>query len=248
MCYKDKFYSKYYFTHVVSREGTASLTQLKQKARYFQRAWLRFLPADRQARIIDVGCGTGSVVWWLQRAGFANAEGIDVSAELTETAQALGVAQVTQADMITFLAARPGFYDVVIMKDVLEHFTKTEILDILEICRAALKNGGRLVIQGPNADTPAFGRVRYGDFTHEIAFSKSSLEQLLRVIGFMEARFYSTAPKVTGVRSLFRVLYWKPVEAFYRFLIYAETGRWNSIVTENIIAVAMKSGDSRSVV
>ncbi len=240
MNYKDKFYTKYYSTHVLPRKGTASREQFVQRARYYQKTWSKLLPGDKQAKIIDVGCGNGSLVWWLQQAGFANTEGIDFSLELIEVARTLGVNNITQADLMTFLAAKLDCYDVVILRDVLEHFPKDTIVSILEICHGSLRHNGILIIQVPNAETPFFGRIRYGDFTHEVAFGMSSLQQLLGVIGFKQARFYSTGPAVSGVRSLFRFLLWKPVEAFYRFLIYAETGRWNSIVTESIIAIAVK--------
>jgi len=242
MSYKDKFYAKYYSTHVLHRKGAADLEQFRQRARYYQNTLAKFFPRDKQAKIIDVGRGNGSLVWWLQQAGFTNAEGIDISPELVAVAQSLGVANVMQADLVTFLAARQDSYDAVILRDVIEHFTKEVIVDTLEICHSSLKSNGLMIVQAPNAESPFFGRIRYGDFTHEIAFSASSLEQLLRVIGFSQIQIHPTGPAIiSGIRSLFRFLSWRAVEALYRFLIYAETGRSDSIVTESIIAVSVKS-------
>lgn len=50
--------------------------------------------ADRTARIADLGCGYGSLVWWLQREGYANACGVDLNAELIEQGRRLGVANL----------------------------------------------------------------------------------------------------------------------------------------------------------
>lgn len=240
MSYKDKFYARYYSTHIVPRKGAVSKTQFEQRARHYQKAWSKLLPANRQAKIIDIGCGNGSMVWWLQKIGYAHAEGIDYSNELIEAARDFGVKNVTQADLMEFLATKLDCYDAIILRDVLEHFPKEVILDILVLCHASLKREGRLILQVPNAETPFFGRIRYGDFTHELAFNRSSLQQLLEVMDFKPVRFCSTGPVITGLRSFLRFLLWKPVEVFYRSLLYAETGRWASVVTESIIVVATK--------
>ena len=40
------------------------------------------------------------------------------------------------------------------------------------MCRA-LKPGGRWILHTANAESPFYGRVRYGDITHEQAFTQS---------------------------------------------------------------------------
>ena len=241
MSYKDKFYARYYSTHVVPRKGATSQVQLEQRARYYQRDWSKLLPTNKQAKIIDIGCGNGSMVWWLQKIGYAYAEGIDYSDELIEVARNFGIKNVTQADLMDFLITKRDCYDTIILRDVLEHFSKEMILDILMLCHASLKQEGQLILQVPNADTPFFGRIRYGDFTHELAFNKSSLQQLLGVMEFRNIRFYSTEPMITDVRSFLRFVMWKSLEALYRTMIYVESGHRNAIVTESIIAIAERN-------
>jgi 2-polyprenyl-3-methyl-5-hydroxy-6-metoxy-1,4-benzoquinol methylase len=240
MSYKDKFYAKYYSTHIVGRKGEATLAEFKHRATYFQQRWRHFLPVHKDAHIIDVGCGNGSVVWWLQQAGYTYAEGIDISAEQIAIAKRLGVQNVCQADLKSFLADKYVHYDVIILRDVIEHFTREEILEILETCFAAIKVAGKIVIQVPNAESPFFGRIRYGDFTHEIAFSTSSLQQLLQVIGFSKVVTYPVEPAVTNVKSFLRFGLWKAVAAFYRLLLFAELGHGPRVVTQGIIAVGTK--------
>lgn len=50
-------------------------------------------------------------------------------------------------------------------------------------CWRALKPGGRLILQTPNADSPWALGVRYGDFTHEICLNPNSAQHLLTVGG-----------------------------------------------------------------
>ncbi len=238
---KDEFYSKYFSAHILHRKGEATLDIFRQRSAAWQKNFGRFLPKEKNAKIIDVGCGNGALVWWLQQIGFSDAEGVDISSEQIEIAQRLGVNNVKQADLRTYLKAKTCFYDIIVLRDVIEHFRKEEIIEILEICYSSLKNTGKIIIQVPNAESPFFGRIRYGDFTHEIAFSSSSLSQLLNIIGLTNVQFYATARTINGVRSIIRFLLWKAVEAFYKFLLYAEIGSGHRIVTQGIIAVAAKA-------
>lgn len=240
MDYKEKLYKNYVSTHILPRKGETTLDIFKSKSVTWQKTFRRFLPEDRNAKIIDAGCGNGSIVWWLQQIGYTEAEGIDISSEQIEIARKLGVRKVYQADLKEFLRTRIQFYDIIILRDVIEHFKKEEIIEILEICCESLKNSGKIIIQVPNAESPFFGRIRYGDFTHEIAFTMSSLSQLLRMIGFTEIGFYPIEPLIYGLKSFVRFVLWKIIEAYFKFLLFVELGRGARIVTQDIIAVGQK--------
>jgi SAM-dependent methyltransferase len=144
---------------------------------------------------------------------------------------------VQQADLRNYLGGCAQSYDALILRDVVEHFTREQIIEVLELCRTALRPGGIVIVQVPNAESPFFGRIRYGDFTHELAFTQSSLAQLFNVIGFEDLRVYPTEPVVRGLRSLGRSALWSVVKAFYRVLLFAELGRGQWIFTQGLIAV-----------
>ena len=108
--YKDRFYGTYYSTHIVPRKGEVTLDRFQAYARVFDRQWSSVLPSDTNARILDGGCGSGSLVWWMQQRGFAQAGGVDVSAEQVTIANALGVKNVVNADLVRFLHERPGWF------------------------------------------------------------------------------------------------------------------------------------------
>jgi hypothetical protein len=50
--------------------------------------------------------------------------------------------------------------------------------------------------------------------------------------------FHPAGPVLRGVRDVPRQLLWKCLEAVYKVLVFAETGRRRVIVTESIIAMA----------
>ena len=237
MTFKDRFYRNYTSTHIAGRKGEATLEGFQREFPTWDKHFGRLLSPDHGSRILDVGCGRGGMVYWLQQRGYRNASGIDLSAEQVETARRLGIPNVQQAEVREYLAARRGHYDALVLRDVLEHFTRDDIVEVLELCRSAIRPGGVLIVQVPNAESPFFGRIRYGDFTHELAFSISSVTQLFNVVGFEDPRVYPTDPAIAGVRSLVRSVLWAGVKAFYRLLLFAELGRGRWIFTQGLIAV-----------
>jgi len=241
--FKDGFYDTYSSTHLQHRKPKPTLESFRAKAPTWHRTFDDLLPPDRHSRILDIGCGSGNLVWWLQSVGYETAEGIDTSAELVSIAQDLGVPNIRQARMEEHLRGHVDQYDVIILRDVLEHFPPEEVVDILCQCRDALRPLGRVVLQVPNADSPTFGHVRYGDFTHELAFTAVSLTQLFNRIGLPDVQFRSSPPPLRGRRAIGRRALWAVVERFYQLLLYAELGPGQRIVTQNILAVAVKRAD-----
>ena len=239
--YRKKLYANYVSTHVLPRKGRATLEEFQSRAFVYQKRFGPFLPQPKSSMMIDIGCGNGSVTWWLQQNGFANAEGIDINPEQIEEGRRLGVKNLKQADAVEYLKGRRNLYEAIFMRDFLEHFNKDEIIEMLDICRRSLKDKGRIIVQAPNAESPFFGRIRYGDFTHENAFTVSSLSQLLKSTGFNEVQFCSYKPIVLGIKSMFRYILWMMIEACYKAMLSIELGRGSRIVTQTMIAVGIKS-------
>lgn len=240
--YRGIFYARYAETHLNAREGEMSAARLRSHSALMRRLYQHVVPAERSARILDVGCGFGAIVFWLQSDGYEDVAGVDVDATQIEHSRALGVRNLSAGDLRAALGAASSL-DAIILRDVLEHFTKKEILELLDLCRNALRDGGRLIIQVPNGDSPFCGHIRYGDFTHEMAFTATSLAQLLAVTGFARSEFHPVPPVMVGkplpVRMI-RALAWKLVQFLYKSLLSVETGRQKVIVSMNILAVAHK--------
>lgn len=240
--YKSAFYEKYVTTHIADRKGTATIDEFKIRAKIYQKVFGKLLPSDKTAKILDIGCGNGSVVWWLQRAGYSNASGIDISIEQIEVGRNLGVRNIDHVDLVEFMSCNKNTYDAIIFRDVIEHFHKKEIINILSLCKDSLMANGLIILQVPNAESPFFGRIRYGDFTHEVAFTSTSLHQLLKMTGYDQVKCYPTDPKATGIKSSLRVLAWVFIEKLYKLALFAELGtsQFERIVTQNIIVAATK--------
>jgi SAM-dependent methyltransferase len=235
--YRDAFYDAYARTHTVPRKGALTAERLHSMERVWRAHFGSLLPAQRSARILDAGCGDGVLLWWLQRLGY-DAVGVEVSEEQTAIARDLGVREVTVAPLERFLEDKREQYELVIFRNVLEHFPKDELLHVLDLAFAALRPGGRMIAQVPNGQSPFSGRIRYGDFTHEMAFTESSLGQLLGVCGFASMQFLPVPPVFLGPTTLLRTPLWKVVQFLYKCLLAAEVGIWPRVVTLDVIVTA----------
>ncbi|HSJ65455.1 MAG TPA: class I SAM-dependent methyltransferase [Gemmatimonadaceae bacterium] len=243
------FRARIYGQYVHAREtalAPASIAGLSSRAPYLQRVIREHFPPDREARILDLGCGHGSLVWFARQAGYRYAEGVDRSPEQVAEAQRLGIDGVREGDLMETLAALPeASQHVIIAFDVIEHFTRDELLPFIDAVHRALAPGGRWLIHTPNAESPFFGRIRYGDITHEQAFTVTSLNQLLRASRFADVRCFEDTPVVHGAASAVRWLVWKLVRAMLRAYLIAETGSPGSgVLSQNMLAVAVKDGAS----
>jgi len=234
MNYKDKIYSSYNTKYTVPFYGETTLATIQTQFPIWNKYYGIHLPKDKGIKILEIGCGNGGFLFYLESSGYTDHLGIDVSDEQIAATKKLGIKKAIKADLKEFLNDKESIYDVIVARDVLEHFEKDEMLDILSRIHKALKPGGRLIAQCPNAESPFFGRIRYGDFTHDVAFTKSSLLQLALCTGFSKIDCYPTGPVVRNVKSFIKACVWKIAESVFK--IYIPDG----IFTLNIIAVIKK--------
>ena len=201
------------------------------------------LPPPAAGPVVDLGCGRGELVRFLQVDGF-DAEGIDISPEQAALARAAGVARVRQGDFRAILAAHPAHYAAITATDLLEHLTKPEVLQTFDDAAAALAPGGVLVGRVPNAVSPLGGHIRDGDFTHQTSFTARSIRQLAAAAGFDSVLARACPPVAHGPASSVRVIVWQLVSACHRIALAAETGMLHGhIVTLNLTFAARKSAE-----
>lgn len=137
----------------------------------------------KDASVMELGTGHGGLLAWFRARGHSNVAGVDASPGEVAFANArLGDDLVVAGDAEHVLASRPGSYDVVIAKAMLEHVPRGRLLPLLRAVHTALLPNGVLLVDVPNMDWIAANHERYMDLTHESGFTRESLEALLRLI------------------------------------------------------------------
>ena len=199
-----------------------------------------WLPAQKSAVCLDIGCGPGNMLYALRMAGYGNIRGVDRSPDWMETARKICPA-VECGDVRDYLNRYAGQFDVITAFDLVEHFRKDELLDLLRLVAQALKPGGTLILQTPNAESPWGSMHRYHDLTHELSFDPHSLAHVLGLVGFGGFEARESGPVVRGVLGALRMAAWKAIWALLMFWNLVETGSPGSgIYTRIFVARAIK--------
>lgn len=205
---------------------------------YYKRLIARHLAdTEKTARIVDLACGHGDLLQSCRHAGFLNLEGIDNSPEQVDLAHRKGADMVEHASIEDYLDKSNGAFDVVFLMDILEHLERGASLKLLTNIHARMSDKGKVIIHVPNAEGIHGMRMRYGDLTHEIAFTRRSMTQLLRAAGFMSANYFEDSPVVHWLSSAIRYALWQLMTIWSRALLFVELGGGGHILSQNMLVV-----------
>lgn len=197
--YREYIYGADYTNKLVFGEVYADVEkETRLKKAYFEKNYLPFFPADKDAEVLDVGCGRGQFMQACQSFGYTRVQGVDIAPSNVAFCRERGLV-CTQIDALAFLRAHPDSLDVILFNDMIEHLYKDEIFEMLFAMKEALREGGLLIVKTINAANPyTNGSGRYIDFTHETSFVDVSLRDVLRAAGFADIVIRGTDVYVLG--------------------------------------------------
>lgn len=183
MTEKNKIFDKY-LSSIFVTENTFSKKEYDEHFEFYNINYGKFLPENKNANILDIGCGAGHFLYFLKKKGYKNILGIDISPEQVAFCKEKNISEeIELADAFEFLKNKINYYDAIISNDVIEHIPKDKIIDFLILINNALKSKGLFFARTPNLGHPLAIYSRYKDFTHEIGFTDKSLYQVLWVAG-----------------------------------------------------------------
>lgn len=157
-------------------------------AAYYRANYLPHLPADRSTRILVISCGPGYLVNVLAKAGYRSIVGIDSDPAKVEHARRRQL-PCEAAEAFAYLERSRGEFDVIIPEQELNHLTHAETIEFLQLCHAALRPSGRVIVYAMNGANPLVGAENLAhNIDHFYIVTEYSLAQLLQLGGFVDVR------------------------------------------------------------
>lgn len=202
------------------------------------------LPADKSARILDIGCGDGDVLLDLKRQGYANCSGVEIDKKSIDACRQKGLSNVEAiSDLAAYLFDKRGAFDLIYMKEVIYYFPEDKLAIYLKAIKDALKDDGTLIVEVFNGAMLTGAFFKYKDYRIKYVLTEHSLRRMLEDSGFrvtkvFGAEFLSSSVKRVIWKAL-RYLWTLVLRAIYALEIGIGPER-PTIWSKLVVAVAKK--------
>ncbi len=209
--------------------------------KFYKHNYLKYMPQDTKVNTLVISCGPGYFVYTLNKHGYLNVLGIDSDPEKVKFAQEKNLnCQPERAfEFLTANRNSNSRYDVIIAEQELNHLTKEELLDFLQLCKDNLTSAGTLIVHCINGANPIVGSESLAqNFDHYFTFTEYSLKQALEFKAFKSVKIFPLNLYIFYANPLnyIALLVDKLNTLFFRFnfILY---GKSNKIFTKKIGAV-----------
>ena len=188
--YQKKIYEFWGEKHPFSFSPPDSKAIQQQADFYREFIIKKTFPKNKEAKVLDIGCGYGIFLKACQDSGYEKLFGVDIIKECAEfIKEKFGIKTISQQDIVDYLKSRNDEeFDVISAIDVIEHFKKEEVLDLLKLIRSKLKKGGMFVMRVPNAGSMSGLYTFYSDITHETAFTSFLVNEIFSLVDFSKIK------------------------------------------------------------
>lgn len=206
------------------------------------KAWL---PDDRSAPILDLGCGDGRVSRFLSGQGYLNINGVDRDAHaLDQIGKHAGVTvQCAQVD-VQYLQHQRVKFKLIVLKQMIYCVERSDIIVFMSALKDALTHHGSILVEFFNGSLLSSRLTELKDPFIRTSHTEHSMRRLFLAAGF-EEKYIGGArwEKGRNLRSYWYAALragWVFLSRVILILERAMDNEWPTIYTKSIIAVAMK--------
>jgi len=164
--------------------------EIKKQSASYNEIIKNYLPKEKNKTILDLGCGYGFFINSCIEKNYKNIYGVEIIPDFIFVAKKIfNINSIIESDIISFLKSDKK-YDIITAFDVLEHFKKEEILEILSLIYKSLNTKGIFLFRSPNAESLSGVYIMHSDLTHELPFTRLLIDEILPASGFKEVRSF----------------------------------------------------------
>jgi len=236
---------KNYGKRIYSLNFNYSEKEYRRYVKKFQMIYRRFLPKDINSQIIDLGCGAGHFLYFLNSLGYKKISGVDISEDQIEQARRKVNANLFSAGVFEFLNSDKNQYDLIVCNHLIEHFSIEEFEKLIKIMLERLSANGKIIITTPNGSSIWAGYSFFSDITHKHLYTAESFLGLLYDLP-VNLDFFEEGSAPYDIPSTLRWLLWKTRLVYLKILFLIDVGPWRNkskpmIFSSNLICIIKKN-------
>lgn len=196
--HRQNFFQEKGYESIEDFRKKASKSELDIKSRVVD---LLLKYVDSKAKILDVGCGMGTIVNIFKKKGF-DAKGIELSDIEIRVAREVYGLEIEHLSLEQYAQTNNEQFDLIILHHTLEHMPepRKELARIYKL----LKSNGLLYVGVPNIMNMKKRPEVFFEIGHALSFSPYSLKNLLNKCGFGIEYFSDKAAYLGGMDTVAR--------------------------------------------
>lgn len=177
------------------RERSA-VTFKKKHEKQYDREFASLTRADASMSVLEIGCGTGLFLRYLEKKGYRRIVAVETDEGLRDALKDLSVAEIFFGDV--FKIAQDHFpaekFDRIALYDVIEHIETAPLFAFMAQVRGLLKPGGKIVLRAPNVTSPWGIKMFFDSFDHVTPITPGRIRELAQTTGYGVDGIYEQVP------------------------------------------------------
>ena len=207
-----------------SRQYDYAPEEYERRSRRYSWNYRFLLELPRSRKVLEIGCGGGFFLHFLQQAGFLGCTGIDLDPAAIEACRRNVTDRAFCIEAQAFLHGSRIRFDLIVSNHVVEHMSRAHAVKLLSDLRESLAPGGAICVATPNAMSPWAGFHLYNDPTHCRLYTPETLEELLLEAGFSNVTIRGEGPAPYDVLTTVRYALWKIRRLWLSVLFAVDVG------------------------